>query len=365
MKVPVACPNCAKIYQLPESNLGKRARCKKCATEFFAKATSSEPASAPAPAKPVSVESAPPVQNHPTIAAPVDEPPRIESTPIPPAAPAPAPAVSVACPTCGHGYALVEAMIGKRARCKGCGEVFRVPQPPDEPVQPMDAPVKGTLVMDVLIDDDIDEYPFTPFQTRPGATDADRSSGEPGARLRRSLPYLVGVATAIPAFWLTWWLTSSWFASRIEVPTAAAEVASDEKPRPRTLKGAKGGEATDRKQLVEELVGIHEKIVKALEAIEDPLLVDRNLATLRTLEEERDEQVGRIAVLPPLDLQNEAKFIQENGARLRELLERESAELKRIAEFVDNPKAIAAQISQIHQAIAELHLGARSAAPSS
>ena len=35
--------------------------------------------------------------------------------------------LSFPCPRCGHGFRLDPTLAGKKARCKQCGEVFRVP----------------------------------------------------------------------------------------------------------------------------------------------------------------------------------------------------------------------------------------------
>ena len=156
MTIDVACPGCGKSYTQPESLRGKRARCKRCGVEFrigeLTAAPEPAPPAAPRPKprpaprpEPELIVPEPPKLSYldPAISLPKLPPAPVMAPPPPPTLRAPtevvvprrsAPAAPVLpdsipaeCPHCGYRYGVAATLAGRRARCKSCGEVFRLP----------------------------------------------------------------------------------------------------------------------------------------------------------------------------------------------------------------------------------------------
>ena len=135
MTIDLACPGCGKSYTLPESQRGKRARCKRCGEEFRIDRPEPE-LRVPEPPKLAYTEPAislakPPL---PPMMAPPPPPTLRPAEPVviypkPASARAVKPeSIPVECPHCRYRYDVDTALGGKRARCKSCKEVFRLPE---------------------------------------------------------------------------------------------------------------------------------------------------------------------------------------------------------------------------------------------
>ncbi len=98
-RIVIQCEACSARYKVPAATIGKRTRCKKCGTAFTI-----DPPDQP---KPGLEQSAAPEQTP-------DEPP-----------------ISFECEVCGATLKARAAAIGKRVRCKSCGGIQTVPEPPE------------------------------------------------------------------------------------------------------------------------------------------------------------------------------------------------------------------------------------------
>jgi hypothetical protein len=94
-EIKFSCPTCGHDYEVAAALAGKKARCKVC----------QEVMRIPEPQPPSSGDEAPS-----------------------------SPGMSFPCPRCGYGFTITPRLAGKRARCKQCGEVFRIPAADDAPV---------------------------------------------------------------------------------------------------------------------------------------------------------------------------------------------------------------------------------------
>ncbi len=94
------------------------------------------------------------------------------------------------CPGCKKAYELDGALAGKKSRCKGCGEVFRIPvptgrvvgpaaAPPPPPAAPPAQPSWVATPVAELLDGDpvVGRTPRTPARGIPGVEATARNGG--------------------------------------------------------------------------------------------------------------------------------------------------------------------------------------------
>jgi hypothetical protein len=338
MSIEVACPGCAKAYTLPETQQGKRARCKRCGAEFRVEVSADATPTTPSP------DVGSPREPAPVMVIPAAPLGRIEAD----------------CPACGYHYDLEGKLAGKRARCKGCGAIFRVATP----LSTIHAAPEPLL--DALIDEDPDPVatipePERPTLTRPFPT-ADQSRGAPPStpkldNRRRTAMIAAAIVVGLPVFWLTFSLVRRAILGNeaVEIEVDDFDLFSDAPPAP--LGPVRPALVASHRNSLGTIAETTERIADALGAMLDRASGERFLPKLRDLEAKRDAARAGDANLPALGPAEDRVLLAEFGPRLIAALERERNGLKQVDRSLGSPDQIHAKVTELDHAIATIHLG--------
>ncbi len=306
MTIDLACPGCGKSYSLPESQRGKQARCKRCGEEFRV--------DRPGPTKLASIG--------PSIS---------------PARPLMPDSIPIECPYCSHRYDVDAVLGGKRARCRSCGEVFRLPEAAavvPTPAAPVARVATAPRVAAPAWDPERQEMTRPAWSLPPGGL----------GPLKVGLVAVGGCAAVIAIGVLIRAIVGGAAPQdppkgdppavagnpRIEVPTARAAAAGFD-PFPDEPPGAtiRDDVLRPHRSIFEGIADATERLLALLRAMDGPPDA-ATLAKAKAIEATIAERDGARAALPKLDATEEYRLLAEFAARLIDLGARQKAEIRRL-----------------------------------